>query len=101
MDLWKRLTSVAGFDWDKANLYKNWEKHQVSPYECEQFFFNRPLVVQSDEEHSEDEERFYALGRTDAGRPLFLVFTLRGEKIRVISARPMSQSEREVYYRYE
>ena len=55
--------------------------------ECEQVFFNRPVVVAEDAEHSRQEERLFALGQTDAGRLLFVVFTIRRDLIRVISAR--------------
>jgi uncharacterized DUF497 family protein len=89
---------VAGFDWDEGNIRKNWEKHRVSVLECEHIFFNRPLVVRGDEPHSEREPRYYALGKTDSGRLLFLVFTIRGDKIRVISARDMNKKERRKYY---
>ena len=101
MDIWKRLTSAKGFDWDAANMRKNWEKHKVSPFECEQFFFNRPLIVHVSEGRGSREERFYALGKTGVDRRLFLVFTMRGENIRVISAHPMSRSERKVYAEHE
>ena len=86
-----------GFEWDEGNLLKNWEKHRVSASECEQVFFNRPLVAAPDEKHSDDEPRFYALGVTDAGRHLFVVFTIRQANIRVISARNMSRRERKVF----
>ena len=101
MDIWERLSSATGFDWDKANLHKNWEKHQVSPFECEQVFFNRPLVVHVSQGRTADEERFYSLGKTDSERMLFLVFTMRGNQIRVISARPMSREERKEYLDHE
>jgi uncharacterized DUF497 family protein len=87
----------TGFDWDEGNLVKNWERHRVSASECEQVFFNRPLVAGADKEHSEVENRFYALGVTDSGRRLFVVFTGRGDRIRVISARDMNRRERKVY----
>ena len=93
----KKLLGVAGFQWDQGNLEKNWLKHGVSPLECEQVFFNQPLVVVPDLKHSEREERFYALGRTDADRYLFVVFTVRGRKLRVISARDMIRKERSIY----
>lgn len=86
-----------GFDWDEANLLKNWEKHRVTASECEQVFFNRPLVAGEDPGHSRTENRHYALGVTDAGRPLFVVFTVRDNKIRVISARNMNRRERKVF----
>lgn len=47
--------------------------------------------------HSWAEERYFALGHTDSGRLLLKVFTLRGTRVRVISARLMSRREREVY----
>ena|SRR5215207_2566861 len=85
------------FDWDGGNAEKNWQRHRVSQAECEQIFFNRPLVVADDERHSESELRFFALGQTDRGRLLFVVYTLRGERVRVISARDMTRTERKDY----
>jgi uncharacterized DUF497 family protein len=92
-----RLAGCEGFQWDAANSGKVWERHRVMPTECEELFFNRPLVVNSDEKHSTGENRFYALGQTDSGRLLFVVFTVRGALIRVISARDMSRKERRMY----
>jgi len=86
-----------GFDWDEGNRGKNWDKHRVSDLECEQVFFNQPLLVFSDEKHSDEEQRYYILGRTDQGRRLFVVFTPRADRIRIISAREMTKRER-VYY---
>ena len=88
---------IDGFEWDEGNLFKNWDKHSVSHLEAEQVFFNQPLLVYSDDQHSESENRWYVLGKTDAQRPLFVVFTLRGTKIRVISARDMNRKERKIY----
>lgn len=93
----KQLLQAKEFDWDVGNLEKNWLKHGVSPLECEEVFFNQPLVVAPDDVHSAQEERYYVLGRTDANRHLYVVFTLRGHKIRVISARNMSRKERKIY----
>lgn len=96
MDL-RKLLRLTGFQWDQGNLEKNWLKHGVSPLECEEIFFNQPLVVSPAEKDPHSEERFYALGRTDADRYLFIVFTVRGRKLRVISARDMSRKERKIY----
>lgn len=85
------------FDWDGGNSEKNWLRHRVTQSECEQVFFNRPLVTTEDELHSVGEARYLALGHTDAGRLLFLVYTLRGERVRVISARDMTPQERREY----
>ena len=90
-------TTVEGFDWDDGNRDKNWIRHRVSQRECEEPFFNLPLVVADDVGHSQTERRHYALGKTNAGRRLFIVFTIRRMLIRVISARDMSHREREIY----
>lgn len=100
MDVHERLARANGFHWDQGNLEKNWLIHRVSPAECEQLFFNQPMVVAADTAHSKVEERFYALGQTDAGRLLFIAFTLRDERIRVISGRDMSRKERRIYERH-
>jgi len=93
----EKLAECEGFQWDAANSGKIWERHQVEPTECEEVFFNYPLVVGEDEIHSVAEERLFGLGQTDTARLLFVVFTIRGRNIRVISARDMSRKERKVY----
>ncbi len=95
------LLNCTGFEWDKHNSEKIWLKHKVSPTESEQIFFNLPLIVADAVKHSEKENRFYALGHTDTNRLLFVVFTVRGKNIRIISARNMSRKERKVYQLYE
>jgi uncharacterized protein len=92
------LDSIDGFDWDDGNARKN-EKHGVSQAESEEIFFNQPLLLLADAQHSELELRFYALGRTNEGRELHITFTLRsdGARIRVISARDMHRKERVIY----
>lgn len=95
--IFDKLKQALGFEWDQGNLEKNWLKHNVLPLECEQVFFNKPLIVAPDEKHSIHEQRYYLLGQTDSGRRLFLVFTMQGRKIRIISARNMSKKERMVY----
>lgn len=96
MDL-KRLSACIGFEWNEGNSEKNWAKHRVARAECEQVFFNRPFVFGDDQKHSQDEPRYYALGQTDRARKLFVVFTMRGGLIRVISARDMNRAERRIY----
>ncbi len=91
------LPDFEGFDWGGGNAEKNWKAHQVSPLESEQVFFNRPLLCAPDQPHSRAETRYFVLGQTDEGRELFIAFTLRGKRIRVISAREMSRRERRVY----
>ena len=75
-----------------------WLRHRTTQAECEQVFFNRPLVYE-DDIHSHEEVRYYALGQSDAGRLLLVVYTLREERVRVISARDMTRRERKEYER--
>jgi len=91
------LAACEGFQWDAGNSAKIWDRHRVMPTECEELFFNRPLIVGSDERHSTGEERLYALGQSDSGRLMFVVFAIRGRLIRVISARDMSRKERRIF----
>ncbi len=86
-----------GFDWDEGNKTKSEEKHSVAWWECEQVFFNVPLIVSNDLKHSTVEERFYSLGVTNTNRKLFMVFTIRNKLVRVISARDMHKKERDFY----
>ena len=92
-------SSVTGFDWDEGNARKSAEKHSVSQGEAEQIFFNEPLLLLPDRKHSDNEQRFHALGKTQDGRLLHVTFTLRdgGTLIRVISARDMHRKERMFY----
>ena len=91
------LANCTGFEWDDGNLTKNWDKHEVSEGECEQVYFRQSLIVRRDKKHSKLENRYYVLGRTDAERMLFMVFTVRNNKIRIISARDMTRAEKKRY----
>ena len=94
---WQIDNEFGCFDWDEGNVGKNRESHKVSPREAEQVLFNSPLIVADDVKHSGTERRYFVLGQTDEDRPLFVAFTIRGNLIRVISARDMSRRERKVY----
>jgi uncharacterized DUF497 family protein len=91
------LHGFEGFDWDEGNIGKNWPTHGVTDWECEELFFNRPLIVRLDISHSGAETRYYALGTTDRGRLLFASFTTRMSLIRPISVRDMNARERRAY----
>jgi hypothetical protein len=93
----KEIFDCTGFQWDRGNIDKNLVKHRVTSFECEQVFFNEPLLVVEDLNHSQRERRYYALGRTDTRRLLFVAFTVRNKLIRIISARDMSLRERKKY----
>ncbi len=89
-----------GFEWDEGNSDKNWFRHQVTNAECEEVFFNTPLIFADDTQHSKTEKRYFVLGQTDRGRLLFSTFTIRNNLIRVISARDMNRREEKRYEKY-
>ena len=87
----------TAFDWDEGNRNKNWLRHKATNEESEQIFYNQPLVVFEDKKHSQKEKRLVAYGVTDEGRKLTAVFTIRGDKIRIVSARDQNKKERRTY----
>lgn len=91
------FAALAGFEWDEGNSEKNWRAHAVTRAEAEEAFGNAPVVVAEDVRHSQDEPRLTLLGRTNADRYLFVAFTVRETRIRVISVRSMSLRERRRY----
>lgn len=91
------LKEPVEFEWDKGNIDKNLKKHNVADKEAEEPFANEPIFIKEDLKHSTLEKRYQTLGITDAGRLLFLSFTLRKNKVRMISARDMSRKERRMY----
>jgi uncharacterized protein len=94
MEIFKNF---LGFQWDLGNSHKNLIKHNVQNWECEQVFFNKPVLVLEDRAHSVLEKRWAAFGRTDSGRLLVVVYTQRGHLIRVISARDMNKKEKSFF----
>ena len=86
---------VDGFDWDANNRAKC-QKHGVSIAEIEALF-SSPVRVRPDMAHADQEKRFQLIGRTLAGRAVFMVFTWRfrhGSRfVRPISARYMHAKE--------
>lgn len=89
------------FEWDKGNLGKNSRKHNVTSDEAESVFGDENSVVLSDEKHSVDEVRYAIFGKSDLNRYLYIVFTMRGNKVRIISARRMHRKEVEKYVKVE
>lgn len=96
--MFHRFPELTGFDWDDGNRLKNEEKHGVSVGECEQLFFNEPLIILDDYARTDIEARYAAFGRTDENRVLTVIFTIRGTLLRVISARDISRKERKFYH---
>jgi len=92
------LPDPLDFQWDKGNTEKNLVKHGVSSGEVEEAFFDENRVTFTDVLHSDDEERFRLVGKTFGGRLLFIVFTIRNQILRVISARDINRKEEYLYY---
>jgi uncharacterized protein len=89
---------VQGFDWDDGNRAKC-QKQGVSIAEIEALFMNAPRIA-PDPKHSDDEDRMIAVGRTNAGRPVFVAFTIRTKNrrlIRPVTARYMHAKEIAAY----
>lgn len=86
------------FDWDQWNIQKNEIKHGVSCTEAESVFFDTGYKLFVDMRHSSNKEKRYILyGRSLENRILMLGFTVRTAKVRIITARPASRKEREIY----
>ncbi len=86
------------FEWDKGNSGKNLARHKVTDQECEETFFDNGKKMLRDVLHSRKEERYIFLGKTKEQRLLFIVFTIRGVKVRVISARDINKKENKLYH---
>lgn len=91
------LREPIAFEWDRGNQNKNLAKHHVTDEECEEVFFDQGKQILRDVLHSGLEDRFILLGETKRERLLFIVFTVRLEKIRMISARDVNKKERILY----
>lgn len=90
------LPEPLQFDWDSANRDKNWRTHRVSPEECEEVFFDPHKRILKDTLHSGQEVRHILLGQTFKARQMFVVFTIRKTKVRVISARDLNPREKKL-----
>ena len=91
-----QLPKPITFEWDKNNQTKIRLKHNITPEEAEQALFNHQAII-FDEKHSSVEPRYQLFGISNVGRLLFIVFTIRGNKIKIISARSANKKERNNY----
>ena len=90
-------SGVIEFEWNKWNLDKSYVKHGITPKEAEEVFINEGSNVIPDIKHSQKEDRFIILGKSTDRKNLFVVFTMRGSKVRIVSARRMHKKEVEKY----
>jgi uncharacterized DUF497 family protein len=85
------------FQWDDAKAAKNYAKHGVT-FEAARDVFDDPFALDwPDGNQDQDEQRFVTLGMVE-GRLLFVVYTMRGDAIRIISARLAESFERRMYH---
>lgn len=91
------LKTHTNFQWDSGNKEKNFDKHGISNQEAEEVFLDKSNLILEDKLHSDSEIRHIVLGQTKNNQMLSVAFTLRKECVRIISARPMSRKERNIY----
>ena len=85
------------FEWDDAKAVSNVRAHGVTFEMARDVFSDAFIVEWMDEGQDESEQRFAALGMVNC-RLLFVAYTMRGERIRIISARPAEPFERRKYH---
>ena len=85
------------FEWDSRKARDNERKHGVDFEEATDAFEDDHSSTAVDPDHSVGEARYLLFGRTRSGRYLVVGFTERGDRIRLISARPMTRRERQAY----
>ena len=90
------VQSIKEFEWDQVNI-EHIAQRYVKPEEAEQVFFDVNHVLGEDIKHSATEKRLLIIGKTKKGRLLYQIFTVRGDKIRVISSRDINKKEVELY----
>jgi hypothetical protein len=85
------------FEWDEPKAARNWLDHGISFEMAREAFKDAFAVERVDNRHDDNEERVAMLGMVET-RLLFVSYTLRGERIRIISARKAEPHERRRYH---
>jgi uncharacterized DUF497 family protein len=85
------------FEWDARKATKNLRKHKVSFGEAATVFADPLSITVSDPDHSIQERRYLTIGMSNQLRRLIVAHTERGNRIRIITARPLTSAEREAY----
>ncbi len=85
------------FEWDEEKAKANLQKHKVSFDEAITVFIDPFSITIPDPDHSVEEQRYIDIGRSDKGHVLVVVYTERGQNIRIISCRKATSSERKLY----
>ena len=87
------------FEWDENKAASNERKHGVSFEEAATCFYDPRQVAFYDPDHSQEEDREILIARSEQGRLLLVVYTLRREAVRIISARQTTRKETRDYER--
>jgi uncharacterized DUF497 family protein len=85
------------FEWDEGKAEANLQKHKVSFEEAKSVFGDPFSITIGDPGHSKDEQRFIDIGTSASGKLLVIVYTEREDRIRIISCRKATPSERRKY----
>ena len=85
------------FEWDDKKKAQNLKKHKISFEEAATVWTDPLAFIAPDPEHSIEEEREWIIGESFKNRVLVVVYTMREETIRLISARPATKREIEQY----
>lgn len=85
------------FEWDKNKYEINIKKHRIFFEEASTVWMDSLALIAPDPEHSWQEEREWIIGESYKGRLLIVVYTIRNDKIRIISARSATKNERRQY----
>ena len=83
-------------EWDDSKNELNVQKHGISFKLAVRVFYDEKRIEYYDHAHSGKESRYIVLGLVKD--VLFVVYTERGDSIRLISARPATKAEKEIYY---
>jgi len=84
-------------EWDEDKAASNERKHGVTFEEAATCFYDPHQVAFYDPDHSDEEDREILIARSEQGRLLLVVYTLRGDAVRIISARPTTKRETRDY----
>ena len=87
------------FEWNPAKAAANLKKHGVSFSEAATVFGDTLSVTSPDPDHSTEEDRYIMVGMSDRLRLLMVAYAERGDRVRIISARELTRTEREAYER--
>jgi uncharacterized protein len=92
-----RYNGRVEFEWEAGKAARNLRKHRVSFDEAATVFGDHLSATAADPAHSAGERRYITVGLSSEGRLLMVAHADRGERIRIISARTLTASERRAY----